>query len=270
TTFVGINRNITDRDPTETQVDWDVPAWTSGDSGADQMTPDLAGVLTEIITRDNWQDGNAIALVIEGTGKRSVYSFDGDPDKAPKLVVTFGTVIPQVAKPVIDPDGGAFVSSVLVDITTATPGATVYYTDDTSEPNMDATACGCPFTLTTDTTIKARAYLDGYTPSDTAEAFFDITPYSSGTTLDLSIGTSSDDAKERASGQMKLTSSDLEMVAVRSGDQTIGLRYTDVAIPPGSTINSAYLQFTSEDSTSGATSLVIRAEATANAPTFTT
>ncbi len=88
--------------------------------------------------------------------------------------------------------------------------------------------------------------------------------------LDLSILASSDDAKERASGQMKLTSTDLEMVTVNSGDQTIGLRYTDVTIPPGSTITYAYLQFTSEDSTGGATSLVIQAEDIADAPTFTT
>ncbi|MCP3991996.1 MAG: hypothetical protein GY724_23185, partial [Actinomycetia bacterium] len=155
--------------------------------------------------------------------------------------------------------------------TTSTAGATVYYTDDGSTPGMGDTACGCPFSLTTDTTIKARAFLDGFTPSNAAEAFFDIPPDPPvAGILDLGILTSSDDAKERASGQMKLNSTDLEMVTVSSGDQTIGLRYTDVTIPPGSTINYAYLQFTSEDSTSGATSLVIRAEDIADAPTFTT
>src|SRR5207247_3687099 len=71
---------------------------------------------------------------------------------------------------------------------------------------------------------------------------------------------STDDAEEFANGTMYLTSSDLELIH-DSSDQTVGMRWTGLAIPPGATITAAYVQFAAKESQSEATDVTFRAEA---------
>lgn len=62
------------------------------------------------------------------------------------------------------------------------------------------------------------------------------------------INSSNDDAEEQAGGRVDLTSSDLEMIDDPGvSEQIVGLRFTDLALPRGSIIHEAYLQFTVED-----------------------
>ena len=51
--------------------------------------------------------------------------------------------------------------------------------------------------------------------------------------------------------------SDLELTFDRGGDQTIGMRFTNVAIPPGATIHSASVQFQTDEVSTVPTSLLI-------------
>ncbi len=83
------------------------------------------------------------------------------------------------------------------------------------------------------------------------------------------IATGTDDAEEGASAAMTLGSSDLELVEETS-TQTVGLRYSTVAIPPGAEITSAYIQFRSDEAHSGPTNLTIAVQAADNPGTFTT
>jgi hypothetical protein len=85
--------------------------------------------------------------------------------------------------------------------------------------------------------------------------------------LDIRVAAGSDDAEEKASGRVNLTSKDLNLV-VDKGDQTVGMRFNGVAIPSGATIVNAYIQFQVDEATSEATSLTLWAEATDDAPTF--
>jgi hypothetical protein len=87
-------------------------------------------------------------------------------------------------------------------------------------------------------------------------------------TVDIPVASSSDDAEEFSSGEMYLTSSDLEMVLYQGGQQTIGTRFI-VDIPQGAIILNAYIQFTVDEVNSEATSLMIEGQAHDNAPTFT-
>jgi hypothetical protein len=86
-------------------------------------------------------------------------------------------------------------------------------------------------------------------------------------TVDIPVASSSDDAEEFANGDMYLTSSDLEMVLYQEGQQTIGTRFI-VDIPQGANILTAYIQFTVDEVSSEATSLMIEGQAHDNAPTF--
>ena len=85
--------------------------------------------------------------------------------------------------------------------------------------------------------------------------------------LEVRVAASTDDAEEKPSGSMSLTSSDLELVFDGS-DQTVGMRFNAVTIPPGAAITNAYVQFQVDEANTEATSLVIEAEATDNATTF--
>ena len=86
-------------------------------------------------------------------------------------------------------------------------------------------------------------------------------------TLEVRVAASTDDAEEKPSGSMSLTSSDLELVFDGS-DQTVGMRFNAVTIPPGAAITNAYIQFQVDEANSEVTSLVIEGEATDNAITF--
>jgi len=78
-----------------------------------------------------------------------------------------------IPAPVLDPPAGLYVESVDVSISSALPGATIYYTTDGSDPDNSSNEYTSPITLTEPTTIKAVLYDDGeYGPI--AEAFYDV------------------------------------------------------------------------------------------------
>ena len=87
------------------------------------------------------------------------------------------------------------------------------------------------------------------------------------TIVEARITASSDDAEQFASGSMYLNSSDLELIH-DADDQTVGMRWVNLAIPRGATISAAYIQFVAKESQSEITTLTFRAQASDNAPTF--
>jgi hypothetical protein len=94
-----------------------------GETAASQRTPNLAGILQEIVSRPGWASGNAIALFIKGTGRRTAEAFDKSGGTPPRLSVTYAieptasfaqwlTTYPTLtgadALNSADPDGDAF------------------------------------------------------------------------------------------------------------------------------------------------------------------
>lgn len=84
-------------------------------------------------------------------------------------MVELNPEVPTVATPVISPSSGTFVGSQLVTITCSTAGATIMVTTDGSAPTeSNGTEYLAPFTVSATTTVKARAFRNGYTASGTA------------------------------------------------------------------------------------------------------
>ena len=103
----------------------------------------------------------------------------------------------------------------------------------------------------------------------TGSAEIGLTIEGSGVTITESrVSASSDDAEERVTGSMKLTSSDLEMTFDKGGDQWVGLRFTNVQIPAGATITDAFVQFQADESDTVVTTLVVHGEAHADSAPF--
>lgn len=81
-----------------------------------------------------------------------------------------------VATPTFYPAGGTYTSAQNVIISTTTADATIRYTTNGSEPTSSSTAYSSPFSVSSTTTIKAKGFKDGWTPSATASATYTIEP----------------------------------------------------------------------------------------------
>lgn len=85
-TFTTTSADISSRPRTTARVSWIPPAWTTvGAAGVEQRTADLAVVIQEIVNRPGWRSGNAIALIITGTGKRVAAAYEVSAAAAPIL-----------------------------------------------------------------------------------------------------------------------------------------------------------------------------------------
>ena len=80
----------------------------------------------------------------------------------------------QTAAPLFSSNGGTFGSIQKVSITSATEGATIYYTTDGSEPTTDSTKYTAVITIDKTTTIKAIAVKDDMENSKVVTAEFTI------------------------------------------------------------------------------------------------
>src|SRR6185503_14345000 len=87
-TFTSAAHNVSARPLTATAVPWSPLAWvTVGAAGPPQRTPSLTGVIQEIVNRQGWSSGNALAVVVTGSGHRVAVSHDGIPAAAALLRV---------------------------------------------------------------------------------------------------------------------------------------------------------------------------------------
>ncbi len=72
---------------TAATANWtNIPAWTAGNT---YLSDDISPVVQEIINRNDWQSGNAITFIIEGTGTRTPETYEGGASVAPKLIVNY-------------------------------------------------------------------------------------------------------------------------------------------------------------------------------------
>ena len=82
----------------------------------------------------------------------------------------------NVMTPFIAPPSGTYKKKVKVSIGTGTPGATIHYTLDGSEPTTASPLYTSPFTITTKgiTIVRAKAFHTGVPDSTVAAASYTI------------------------------------------------------------------------------------------------
>jgi hypothetical protein len=97
-------------------------------------------------------------------------------DRCPKLDVTYSTgpVVTPAAAPTFAPPAGSYLSAVDVSMASTTAGAVIRYTTNGTDPTPSSTQYTSPIHVTATTTFKARAYADGYDPSDVTTATYTI------------------------------------------------------------------------------------------------
>jgi hypothetical protein len=93
--FTTANNNVSSRSSTGAQVPWSMAAWST--IGQAVQSPSLTALVQEVVSRPGWRPGNALALLITGTGVRTASAFDGAPGQAALLHVVYEGTPPAAA-----------------------------------------------------------------------------------------------------------------------------------------------------------------------------
>ncbi len=275
---------VTLRPLTQAAVAWSPPVWDSvGAAGAGQRTPDLAGVLQEVVGRADWTAGNSLALVFSGSGKRVAEAYEGSRSAAPLLHIDYQAGSGPVNQP-------PQVTAAAVPAVTTAPGSVTLQgtISDDGLPNPPATVTvtwaqtqgPATATINNPNTTQTTAYLpqpgnytfqltatDGQATTQTTTTATATPPGPTFSTLEVRVGVGGDDVEERADGRLSAGSSDLELTE-DGGRQTVGVRFTGVGVPAGARIVAAWVQFTVDERTTTAAGLQIRAVAEGNPAVF--
>ncbi len=116
--------------------------------------------------------GNGTAMTIKAIAVKS--GMHNSEIATAKYIINYN----QVSTPQFDPLSGSYDSDKLVTITSATPGASIYYTTDESIPTTSSTLYESPISITGDgttMTIKTIAVKEGMKDSTVATAEYTIT-----------------------------------------------------------------------------------------------
>ncbi len=283
--FTDADNSISSRPRTSASIAWSPPPWTSqGDAGIAQRTPNLAPVIQEIVGRPGWTSGNALALVITGTGERVAESYEGGARKAALLSVTYRTGVPANTAPVAANDSGTTPqdSPLTIDV--------LANDDDVDGDPLSVTSVSNPTTqggtaeILPDDWIRYTPPMgfagtdsftynisDGQGGTDSANVTVTVDAGPGGTneTIERRVDAGFDDAEEDADGSVNVGNGDLELVYDSGGNQTVGIRFKGLDIPAGATIVDAFVQFQADETNSKTTSLTINGQDSDDAARFT-
>jgi hypothetical protein len=108
-----------------------------------------------------------------------------------KQVNVFGLLTDEskAAAPVFGPAAGSYSAGVQVTITSATPGASIFYTTDGSTPTSGSTLYSGVVTVTETTTFNAIAINTGFVPSTVSSAAYTIQDQTSPPNVSPAAGT---------------------------------------------------------------------------------
>ena len=153
----------------DTNTDW---AITFGTSGENAMVPNYSGfVITNGTTTNRGIAKNA-------NNKFGAYSTsninNADYNFYLDLFVLGGSATQTVATPVFSVASGTYYEDFEVEITCATEGATIYYTNDGTDPTAESMVYGGPIHVDADVTLKAIAMMEGYENSGIATVTYTV------------------------------------------------------------------------------------------------
>lgn len=287
--FTTANSNISGRTPTSASVSWNnIASWTDG---VLYDTPDLTSIVQEIVSRGGWASGNAMVFVISGSGQRRADTYNETTTNAPLLHVEYTTVPTpyiQVSTTTLNPTclvGNDPAAGTFTLTNSGTANLNYSITDDAAwlsvAPASGVLVSGASavITVTYVANTMGQGTYDGIiTVTDTggppaspnSPVSVNVTLEVQVPSIDVSVSANSDDAEEDDAGGMDLYSSDLELIT-EATDQIIGIRFQNIAIPPGVAITKAYIEFdVDEDVNINPTNFDIYAQAADNPATFTT
>jgi len=95
--------NVSGRSKTAASVSWNnVPTWNT--VGVKVQSPDLTGVIQEVVSRSGWVEGNSLAIIMEGTGRRIAAAYESSSLSPALLHVVYLPFIATATPPPPNPD----------------------------------------------------------------------------------------------------------------------------------------------------------------------
>ncbi|MDD2228029.1 MAG: chitobiase/beta-hexosaminidase C-terminal domain-containing protein [Candidatus Cloacimonetes bacterium] len=146
------------------------------------VTGGIAGCLLHIYTETNgeqivfkvWDYSAQLIVPVTQTLNSEVGGIIGNyPDNL--YPINAGTGAQAVALPTFTPGAGTYSTSQNVALSCATPSAQIRYTTNGADPTATSTLYSAAINVATTTTLKAKAFLAGWTPSAVATAIYTIT-----------------------------------------------------------------------------------------------
>ncbi len=294
----GSTNNFSSRTKTSAQVDWNLSDWTSDTK---YNSPDISAIVQELVDRAGWNALNEVSLFVNplsGTNRRKAVSQDRSALTSPKLIINYDIAgykecyVTHVDT-TTEPDGNSittyhtevavFTSGGNVDsmnnfgfygelpagtnLITGTVFADINEDADYADPefgiaNIEVSLykdVDCDNELT-----GADLWMRKTTTNDIGFYQFavDYEPLTNGTTF--SISSDNNDSEEETNGDVDLSHGDLHL-----NERIVGLRYQNVSIPAGATIQSATLEMVSKNDENGAAQVRIFAEDVNSASSLT-
>lgn len=88
--FITSKYNISLRPRSTQVVQWAPSPWLS--AGTVYESPDIRHLVQQVVDQPSWVNGNDMVLTLKGSGLRDAWSYDGDPLKGARLVLTYDTI----------------------------------------------------------------------------------------------------------------------------------------------------------------------------------
>lgn len=161
------NNKISQRNRSYNTVSWNaIPAW---DKDGNYESPNIAGLIQPVVSKTGWCGGQALGLVLKGSGERTIAAFDSGSGTSPKLRVSYK--LDQVSA-----SGGCTTSTLLTRVSSAA--------DDATELRYGGSSYGTGLTYSVMPVAKSTYYSYGY---DSATRFSKVYVPKNATILDASI-----------------------------------------------------------------------------------
>ena len=293
--FVASSRNVSSRLAATTpgSVTWVPDPWPAKhQADAAQRTPGLGDLLQPLFLRPDWTGTGAIVVVITGSdtlNKRTADSFEGGWPARLQISYTTGggpvdlpPTVDAGADQVLAQSTVGEVVGVLLDGSASTDDHGVdqlafswAFVDgpDPVAPVPSGAPLGIqaslglsvPGVYTYELTVTDQNGL-GTSRSDQVQITLELP--GSVITREFVVASGGDDVEERATGALRVASTDLELV-MDTDVQTVGLRFVGVDVPQGAAVVDARIQFRSDEVSTGTPLAVsIWVQDSADAPPF--
>jgi hypothetical protein len=220
--FANIADNISDRTKTSASVSWNnVPAWGWGET---HQSEDISPVIQEIVNRGGWASGNALVVIVTGSGERIAESHDGD-GTPPLLHVEYSTATDVHLDSTSNdndgiPNGNTLTASGKIDGAQDFDGVNDYV-DAGNSASLDVNYITIEFWLKVNSWVSDGGILSKGTSS--ARRYW-IWTYGGTVAFEIDEGGNYNDAWNPPSGQwqhLALTYDGSNVITYRNGDQEI-------------------------------------------------